>query len=175
MELGLGEPEFDAPELDAPELAALLDVLLEVVEGGFVVAASLVVTAVTDVVETGMEEDADVVVTTEVVSAQEDVVVTAEAVAWEAEKLEQRPSPTDAAIMRSDWLQALMRQPATAACMELNPVPHWQASSESWQPATEMADVRQGIAHDGSPAKFCADTKLPATAMAKRTVFMLND
>lgn len=175
-----------APELElvALPLDALLDAGAELVEGAFVVAGTLVVIAVTDVVEAGIEEE-EVDVTTAIEDEDEtladddddeDVVVTAEADARDAEKLEQSPSPTDAATARSDWSQALMRQPATLAWMEERPEPHWQASSLSWQPATEMADVRQGIAHDGSPAKFWADTKLPPTATrAIKVVLMLNN
>lgn len=158
MLTGAAPPELElaALPLDALPLDALLDAGAELVEGAFVVAGTLVVIAVTDVVEAGIEEE-EVDVTTaiededEALAADEDdedgedVVVTAEADARDAEKLEQSPSPTDAATARSDWLQALMRQPATLAWMAEKPEPHWQASSLSWQPATEMADVRQGI------------------------------
>lgn len=76
-------------------------------------AGTEVVTAVTEVVETGME---DVVVTTDLLEtlAAEEVVVTADAEAREAEKTEQRARPTDAATARSDWLQAERRQGSTA-------------------------------------------------------------
>lgn len=118
VETGAGPLELDVDAL----LAALLELAL-LVEGALVVAATEVVTAVTEVVETGME---DVVVATDVLEtlAVEEVVVTAEAEAWEAEKAEQRAKPLDAAIARSDWLQAERRQGATAAWMEEKPLPH---------------------------------------------------
>lgn len=46
---------------------------------------------------------------------------------------------------RSPGLQAVRRQGVTAVWMAALPVPHWQAWSVRAQPATEMAEVRQGI------------------------------
>lgn len=100
-----------AAELEAllPELLFTLPVVL--VEGLLVVSGTLVVIAVTLVVDTGIE---DVVVTTAVEDALVEVVVVADAEAREAENAEQRPNPTDAATASSDWLQADRRQGATA-------------------------------------------------------------
>ena len=125
----------------ATEAELLLDSAL-LLEGALVVAATEVVTAVTLVVETGTE---DVVATTADEEDGEEAVVVAEAEAREAEYEEQRPKPTEAAMARSLWLQAERRQGATAAWMEENPEPHWQPSSASWQPATEIAELRHGI------------------------------
>jgi hypothetical protein len=140
--------EAGALELElATEADALLDFALPLealllVEGALVVAATEVVTAVTLVVETGTEDL--VVITADEEEAGEEVVV-AEAEATEAEYAEQRPKPTEAATARSLWLQAERRQGATAAWMAENPEPHWQPWSASWQPATEIAEVRHGI------------------------------
>lgn len=73
------------------------------------------------------------------------VVVVADTEAREAENEEQRPRLMDAASWRRVPVQAEMRQGAMAAWREEKPVPHWQASSVTAQPATEMAEVRQGI------------------------------
>ena len=48
-------------------------------------------------------------------------------------------------MARSLWLQAESRQGATADWMAAKPEPHWQPSSLGWQPAAEIAEVRQGI------------------------------
>jgi len=151
------------------ELLELLELVCEVLlDGALVVAATLVVTAVTLVVETGIE---DVVVTVFDESAE---VVVAEAEAREEEKAEQRPNPTEAATASSVWLHADSRHVATALWMAEMPVPHWQASSASWQPAIEIADVRQGMAHEGSPAKFCAETRLAVVRIAMSVVRILT-
>jgi len=123
------------------------------------------VTATTLVVDAGME---DVLVTTAVEAC--DVVVAAV-----AENAEHRPSPIDAARWRSDWLQAERRQGATALWRTERPVPHWQASSAMAQPAREIADVRQAVAQKGSPSKFCAETKVAATTVARSVVRMLME
>ena len=140
--------DADAAELELPdELAAeeldfeaLEDALL-LVEGALVVAGTLVVTAVTEVVETGIVE---LVVTTAALEECDEAVVTADAEARDAEYAEHSPRPTEAASCRSDWLHAERRHVATTFWMEEKPEPHWQPSSLSWQPATEIALVRQG-------------------------------
>ena len=83
----------------APKLLLLDDVLdaLLPVAALLVVAGTLVVIAVTLVVETGVE---DVVFTTPVEAPE--VVVRAETEASDAENFEQRPKPTDAAMLSSD-------------------------------------------------------------------------
>jgi len=52
-------------------------------------------------------------------------------------------------------------------------VPHWHASSVSAQPAIEIAELRQPIAHWGSSPKFCAEAKLAAARIAKIVVRIL--
>lgn len=81
-------------ELAAEDAALLVEALL-------VVAGTLVVTAVTEVVEAGTEEEV-VTVAVDDGTVETDVVVVAEAEAAEAEKAEQRPRPTEAAMARSD-------------------------------------------------------------------------
>ena len=135
--MGVGPLEV---ELAAEDAALLVEALL-------VVAGTLVVTAVTEVVEAGAEDEEVVTVAVDDGTLETDVVVVAEAEASEAEKAEQRPRPTEAAMARSDWLHAESRQGATADWMAEKPEPHWQASSESWQPATEIAEVRQGTCY----------------------------
>jgi hypothetical protein len=134
-------------EVELAAEVALLEALL--VEALLVVAGTDVVTAVTEVVEAGTEEEEVVTVAVDDGTVETDVVVVAEAEAREAEKAEQRPRPTEAATARSDWLHAEIKQGAAEAWMEEKPEPHWQASSESWQPAAEIADVRQGICSKG--------------------------
>jgi len=74
--------------------------------------------------------------------------------------------------MRSLGEQADRRHGVTAVCITDWLGPHWHAWSEGAQPATEMAEVRQGIAHEGSAPKFCADTRLAAVARARKEVFI---
>jgi len=72
---------------------------------------------------------------------------------------------------RSPGEQALRRQGVTAVWIAAFPVPHWQAWSVRAQPATEIAEVRQGIAQLGSAPKFCPDTR---AAAASTTVEMVT-
>jgi hypothetical protein len=65
-----------------------------------------------------------------------------------------------------------MRQGATAVWIADLLGPHWHAWSEGAQPTTEIAEVRQGIAHEGSAPKFCADTRLTAAARVRTEVFI---
>jgi len=53
------------------------------------------------------------------------------------------------------------------------PVPHWQATSLGWQPATEMAETRQVDAQGGSPLKFCAVARVTTRARAMAENFMV--
>lgn len=108
-----------------------------VVAGADVDSATLVVCALT--------VDVGVVETTDVEAVPEETVVLAETLARFAENDEQRAKPTEAAIRRSLWLQAVRRHGVTSDWIAAMPVPHWQASSARAQPAAEMAEVRQGI------------------------------
>ena len=133
------------------ELAALdpepaLVPLIELVVALLVVDATLVVTAATVVVLVPAEVVlAGIALVVLMVEPADVVVMVMVAEDRDAEYDEQRPKPTDAAMPRSDWLQAEMRQVAAAAWREEKPVPHWQPSSLRPQPAAEMALVRQGI------------------------------
>jgi len=72
-------------------------------------------------------------------------------------------------------LQLFSRQGVTAVWMAGCPVPHWQATSVGWQPATEMAETRQDEAQAGSPLRFWAVPKLTTVARARMENFMMID
>jgi len=91
------------PAITAPPFAAFvlagateLEELLLLVCALLVVAGTLVVTATTLVVDAGVEDE--VVRTDFEIAPVPEAVVAADAEAREAENLEQRPNPTDAAI-----------------------------------------------------------------------------
>jgi hypothetical protein len=71
--------------------------------------------------------------------------------------------------------QEARRQVATMAPMEAWVGPHWQAWSDSAQPALEMAEERQAVAQAGSLPKFWAVERVRRVVMRVRRVsFMVE-
>lgn len=90
-----------------------------------------------------------------------------------AEYAAQAAAPALCAWIRSDAGQAPRRQTPAEAAMADCVGPHWQAESSKAQPAPVMAALRQEVAHEGCPEKFCATAiAAPTRIMAD---FMVTD
>jgi hypothetical protein len=89
-----------------------------------------------------------------------------------------RAYPMDATARSSVAGHEASRHDST---MELSAVwagPHWQASSDSAQPALEMAEVRQAVAQAGSLPKFWAVERVRRVAVVvrvRRVSFMVEE
>lgn len=91
-----------------------------------------------------------------------------------AEYTAQAAEPALCAWIRSAGaVQAPRRQPKAEEAMADCVGPHWQAESSKAQPAPVMAALRQEVAHEGCPEKFCATAiAAPTRIMAD---FMVTD
>jgi hypothetical protein len=106
--------------------------------------AILVVNAVT--VPSGSEVlAAEVESADEAPDEAEEEPETAEVCVAEAENAEHSPNPTDAAMMRSLWLQFARRHGVTAVWMAACAVPQAQAWSVALQPAATIAELRHPV------------------------------
>lgn len=104
------------------------------------------------------EPDGDAV-TDPVTEPEAEPVVVADpvTVSLPADSDEHTATPAEDACSTCEASHALSRHPAAAAPMAAcDADAHWHDTSLSPQPATLMAEVRQGIAQSGSPSKIWA-------------------
>jgi hypothetical protein len=86
-----------------------------------------------------------------------------------------RAYPMDATARSSVAGQEARRQDSTMELMAVWVGPHWQAWSDSAQPALEMAEERQAVAQAGSLPKFWAVERVRRVVVRVRRVSFMVD